>query len=907
MALAAGTRVGPYEIAEQIGAGGMGKVYRARDSKLDRFVAIKILPEAFAQDAERLARFQREAKTLAALNHPNIAIIHGFEDAAGVQALVMELVEGPTLADRIAQGAIPLDEALPIARQVAEALEAAHERGIIHRDLKPANIKVRPDGTVKVLDFGLAKALDPTVGMSPSVTQSPTLTSPALMTGAGMLLGTAAYMSPEQARSKPADKRSDIWAFGSVLYEMLTSRRAFDAEEVSDTLAFILTKEPDWSALPANLPSAIRTLLRRCLTKDRKRRLDSAAAAKLEIDDALSMPAADAQVPAIGPWARTSLWRKTMMAATMAAVALVAGLAGWMLKPAPPRPVTRLTIPLAETDRFIGGQNWLALSPEGTRLVYAASDQLYLRPLNQLEATPIVGTDGTGAAGPRSPSFSPDGQWIVFSQYGQLRKVSINGGAPVTICALGNPTTIAGATWTADNAILFGRGPGGIWRVSADGGTPEQIIKLENGQWAHGPQLLPDGRGVLFTLRPGPGSWDDAQIVVQSLDDGSRRTIISGATDARYLPSGHIVYVHRGTLRAVRFDTSTLTVRGAPVAVIEGVRRIVVGSAWGQFAHSSEGTLAYLPSVAASRRMLVWVDRQGREEEVKAPPHPYLHPRLSPDGSRLAVDIVADGRDVWLWEFSRGTLSPFTFDPTADAQPLWTPDGKRLIFTSDRTGTTSLFWQAADSSGTPERLTEGNGRIAYTISPDGRRLVLRATDRTGGSDLAMLDLGDGSRVPAPSAGEPLLQTPFLEYNAAISPDGRWLAYQSTRSGESEVVVRRFPDVTAGEWPVSTAGGREPVWSRDSRELFYRTPTGAVMGVAVEPGSVWKASRPTQILESASYGFFRGSFDRTYDVAPDGKRFLMLKNFDGPVQTATGERIVVVQNWFEELRRLVPNR
>ena len=572
-----GRQIGPYTIVSLLGAGGMGEVYRARDTKLGRDVAIKILPPEFTADADRRARFAREARLLAALNHPNIGAIYGLEEAEGVTALVLELVDGPTLADRIAQGPIPVDEALLIARQIAEALEAAHEQGIIHRDLKPANVKVRADGVVKVLDFGLAKALEPVSAGSTDATTSPTITSPAMMTRMGVILGTAAYMSPEQAKGRAADKRSDVWAFGCVLFEMVTGRRAFEGEDISDTLAAVLRGEPEWTALPANVSPALVALLRGCLDKDRRRRVADLSIARYIIDREGEAVAAVAVSPA-------STIRRA--ASILVAVAAAAGIAAYTTfsltrVSAPSLPVVRFTIALPMGDRFTNpGVHVVALSADGTRLAYTANQRLYLRPMNQLDATPIrgieVAPDQAGAA--RNPFFSPDGRWIGFCQDGQLKKVSITGGAPFPLCAAENPW---GVSWTSDNTILYGQseegagtGAAGIWRVSSEGGKPEHVVKVEAGQIAHGPQLLPGGRAILFTLVARRGEWDTAQIVVQSLDSGRRDVVVERGADARYVPTGHLVYALDGTLLAVPFDVTRLTVTGDAVPLVEDVAQL---------------------------------------------------------------------------------------------------------------------------------------------------------------------------------------------------------------------------------------------------------------------------------------------------------------------------------------------
>jgi serine/threonine-protein kinase len=915
MALSPGTRLGPYEILSSLGVGGMGEVYRAHDTALGRDVAIKILPDTFAHDPERLARFGREARTLAALNHPHIAHVYGFERSADVQALVMELVEGPTLADRIAQGAVPVDEALHIARQIAEALEAAHESEIIHRDLKPANVKVRDDGTVKVLDFGLAKALEPASG-SPSASQSPTITTPA-MTQAGVILGTAAYMAPEQAKGRPADTRSDVWSFGCVLYEMLTGKRAFDGEDVPETLAAVLRGDPDWSVPPADVPLAIRTLLRGCLVKDRRHRVADASTALFVIDHHADFVATrDAVIPPAMPATHVSIWRTAIPVAILIVVALVAAYAGWHFKPGAPRSVARFPIPLGAGDVLTGP---LALSPDGTRLAYSANDRLYLRSFDRLDAVQVAGGDTPPLASPRTPFFSPDGQWLGYWESGQLKKVSVSGGAPVTLATVTPPP--AGVTWGGDNTILFGRGSSGIWRVSGDGGTPERIIAVEAGERAHGPQLLPDGRTVLFTLAR-TASWDEAQIVVQSLDGATRKTVISGGTDARYLPTGHLVYALGNNVLAVPFDPTSGRVNGGPVSLIQGVVRFggnISGNS-AAFAVSPAATLVYAPTSSGTsmRRMLVWVDRNGREEAIPAPPRAYTYPRLSPDGSRLAVTFPdeKENMDIWILNLESQTWARLTSDPSRDTEPTWTPDGQRIIFTSTRTGEIGLFSQAANGTGTAERLSELNrqGSALPALSPDGRHILLRYAE-LGNSYIAILDLRPAEPGgPALSARvgtiKPLVKTEFEEYNAEIAPSGRWLAYQSNSSGVFEVNVRPFPDIAAGLWTVSTAGGAEPVWARDGGELFYRAPNGAVMRVSIAPESTWKASAPAPLFGGTSYAFsgsgdLRGALARTYDVSPDGKRFLMLKNGEAPVPTSTAPHIVVVQNWFEDLKRLVP--
>ena len=913
MALSLGTRLGPYEIRSALGAGGMGEVYRARDPKLNRDVAIKVLPALFANDPERLSRFRREAQMLAALNHPNIAHIHGLEDSDGIPALVMELVEGPTIAERMVQGPIPLPEALLMAKQIAEALAAAHEQGIIHRDLKPANVKVREDGTVKVLDFGLAKLVAPEpsgIGAGP-VTESPTVTSPAA-TLAGVILGTAAYMSPEQAKGRAADKRSDVWAFGAVLYEMLTGQRPFAGEDISDTLASVLKSDPDWNALPSDVPPHIRMLIERCLTKDRRQRMADISTALF----VMSEPASFTPRPLIAgeqtaAMKRPPLWRRLLLPIAGAIVlSAIVGTAVWLMTRQDGPRVTRFAIaPMGEAALAVDTQSRdLAITPDGTHVVYKGragltDTQFFVHQLDQLEPTPLTGAGRQ----PRAPFFSPDGRWIGFVEPVPvtLKKVAITGGPALELCRLDSASR--GATWGDDGSIIFATAAPatGLQRVSSAGGEPTVLTKpdRQRGENDHlWPQLLPGGQAVLFTITAATGGVDASQVAVLDLSTGTQKILMRGGSQAQYVSSGHLVYVAAGTLRAVAFDLRRLETTGAGIPVVSPVVTMANGTA--EFDLARNGTLVYASGGVATPqgRTLVWVDRLGKEEPLKAPPRPYLYPRLSPDGKRVAVEIRDQENDVWIWSLERETLTPVTSDPGMDQAPVWMPDGRRLVFTSNRDGQVgTLYWQAADGTGPAERLTESPYyQRASAVLPDGRRILLWAGGAGAtATDVMMLTLEKDRPV------HPLIQGPVVDRNAEVSPDGQWLAYESNASGLPEVFVRPFPDVNKERIQVSTAGGVQPLWARNGKELFYTTLTGVLMRVPVTPGTTWTAGTPTKLMEGL---YFRGAGvndSRMYDVSLDGKRFLMIKQ-DVPT-TQPAPRIVVVQHWVEELKRLVPTK
>jgi hypothetical protein len=886
-----GTKLGSHEITALLGKGGMGEVYRARDTKLKRDVAIKILPDEFARDADRVARFQREAEVLASLNHPNIAAIHDLDEANGSRYLVLELVEGETLADRIQRGPIPLNEALGIAKHICEALEAAHEKGIIHRDLKPANVKTTPDGKVKVLDFGLAKAMEsaPTTTLS----NSPTVVSMAATNG-GLILGTAAYMSPEQAKGKTVDMRADIWAFGVILYEMLMGRTLFAGETSTETMAAVMLKEPDWNALPAKTPARIRELLRRCLTKDPRNRLQAIGEARIAIDANNS----EEETKAVGlpniPQHGSHLWMSIAVVAILIAGAMAVPALRYF-REAPPevRPTSRFTFPLSEGDELttLSAGPVVALSSDGTRLVFLAgpnSGQLFLREMDGMEAKPLAGTLGAS-----NPFFSPDGQWVGFFQGGKLKKLFANGGAALTLC---DAPAGRGAFWAPDNTIYFAPITGaGISKVSASGGAPQMVTTLESkkGEITHRwPELLPGGETLLFVVETNSGA-DGAQIVARSLKTGEQKLLIQGGTYPHYLQSGHLVYLHMATLMAVPFDPVRLGLKGAPAPVIEGVMPTPGITGGAELTVSNTGSLVYVPGSGnqLGNNTLVWVDRKGGVQPVGAPERQYQQPQLSPDGQRLVVDSLGD---IWVYDLQRGTLTRLTFQGRGNNRPFWTPDGKRIAFTADRGTGTNWFWKLADGTGPEEQLTKSQHfRNAASISPDGKIGFYTENDPKNGADIWTVQL-DGERKATL-----FLQTPFDENVPNISPDGRWLAYLSNESGRDEIYVRAFPG-PSGKWQISTDGGANPVWARSGKELFYQNGD-KMMVVDIAGDAALRAGTPRMLFQG-KYETVGGGRGRNYDVSPDGQRFIMIK---AGSSNERSPQMIAVMNWFTELRQRVP--
>ncbi len=921
MALTSGTRLGVYEITAQIGAGGMGEVYRATDGNLKRQVAIKVLPAAVAGDADRLARFQREAEVLAALNHPNIAQIFGLERTPDVTALVMELVEGDDLSQRIArlrapgasarQAGMPLDEALPIAKQIAEALEAAHEQGIIHRDLKPANIKVRADGMVKVLDFGLAKALDTSpASAAAEAMNSPTIASPAQMTGVGVILGTAAYMSPEQAKGRTVDRRADVWAFGAVLFEMLTAQRAFAGDDVSDTLANVLKMEPEWERLPADLPARIRQVLRACLQKNAKQRLGDMQDVRLALDGAFETAAtqAVAHAGAVAP-----PWRRALpVAAAVVLTAAIVGGAAWRLRPAPAAPAPVAQFSMAVPDGSVITS--VATSPDGTRMSFGARGAgLYLRAIGDVEAHLVPGVPlGTSPVG---VAFSPDGESVVFYSNGDgsLKRIPVAGGQALTIAQGIQPTR--GLTW-GEGGIAYGQDAAGVFRVSPNGGKPEPLATVEAGEEAYGPQVLPGGKDLMFTVarninNGGVDRWDTAHIVVQSLTSGERRTIINGGADARYLPTGHVVYAVAGTLFAVAFDADTQTVRGDPVAVVTGVRRRVNdGGAF--LSVSSSGSLLFVPGPVersiAALRVPTLARRNAKTEPLALPPRPYRRPRVSPDGKRLAVGIdEGASAEVWIYDLAGATaMRRLTFGGR-NRFPVWSSDGRRLAFQSDRDGTPSIYVQNADGGGAAERLTkaaQGVLHIPDSWSPDGRTLLF---SEHKGDTFSLMALAISEQRAVTFGGVQSLQPA----DAVFSPDGRWVAYASSPaagglvSADRGIFVQPFPATGATYQVPKTRLDFHPTWAPSGREIFYVPSIGdanlTAVSVQTQPSLTFGPPAPVAGVPQPA---FTSILPRGYDVLPDGS-FITLVPADNASSSAAGSELRVILNWFEELKRLVP--
>jgi len=880
-----GAKLGPYEILEPLGAGGMGEVYKARDTRLDRIVAVKISAAQFTE------RFEREARAVAALNHPHICTLYD----VGPDYLVMEFVDGPTLADRMAAGPIEMEEALAMSRQIAEALEAAHEKGIVHRDLKPANVKLTGSGQVKVLDFGLAKALDPETGADPR--SSPTLTLSA--TRAGVIVGTAAYMSPEQARGTAADKRADIWSFGVVLYEMLSGRQLFGGETVSDTLAGVLKTDPDWRALPASTPASIRRLLRRCLQRDRKKRLRDIADAIMEIDDASVEPEAPA-VPIAAQKSRLWPWA----AAGGLAIALAATIV--FRVPAPvARPLIRLSAELGPdvvmaSKTYRGG---LAMSPDGQRLVFPIRGadgkiRLGVRRLDQNEVTTLAGTEGA-----EDPFFAPDGQWIAFFADHKLKKIAAEGGVPATLC---DASVNLGGSWGDDGNIIATLGlTSGLSRIPSAGGapTPATVLHQEKGELRHSwPQVLPGSQAVLFTSYNVAGGFREPSIEVLSFRNGERKTL-RGGFFARYLPSGHVVFIHQNTLFAALFDLGRLALAGPPQAILADIGNSM--DRGGEFDFSQTGTFVCLTGKVDSQSIF-GLDSAGKTLPLYPVPGIYGSPRFSPDGSRLAfsAEDVQGNQDIWVQDLQRGATSRLTFLSGPTESPVWTPDSRNIIFASSNAAAPGIYSIRADRSGEPQRLADIRARmVPNAISPDGKRLAGFQTLAGGGTEIwtAPFEGGDHPRLGKP---ETFLRSAFIKISPSFSPDGRWLAYSSNESGTTEVYVVPFLGPGGGV-QVSSGGGREPIWSPNGHELFFRGPDLRMMVVAYTTrGDSFVAGKPGVWSEQRLLDLSSPPIP-TFDLAPDGKRFAVVLYKDGTTEQKPITHVTFLLNFFDELRRRMP--
>jgi serine/threonine-protein kinase len=869
MSIAIGTRIDTYEIAAILGAGGMGEVYRARDSKLNRDVALKILPEAFAGNAERLARFDREAKALAALNHPNIAHVYDSGTSGATSYLVMELVAGDDLSDLIARGPLPVADAIAIANQIVNALETAHAAGIVHRDLKPGNIKVRRDGTVKVLDFGLAKVEhDSNSAGSQHLANSPTITSPVTMNG--VILGTAAYMSPEQANGHPVDRRSDIWAFGVVLYEMLTGRRAFEGKTVAEVIGAVVRLEPDWTALPPDVPPAIRALLHGCLVKDRARRVADISTARFVIGAAASLagPVTVTRAPSRRPLA---------LAAGTALLALVGLALSWPLFRSGPAPVARYTVTPDEDQAVVQATGVdIALSPDGSWMVYVGAapgggTRLLRRDLDGLDAVAVPGSDSATA-----PVVSPDGRSIAFLANGAIRTVPVEGGQPFTVVTSGGQPA-----WSDDGLIYFSRG-NLTYRVSARGGEPIAVTTAAPNIVQMSPDALPDGRGLLFTLVSGTAA--QARIAVVGPGGGAPRAILTG-TMARYVNSGHIVYAtSSGALLAAPFDVRRLEPTGPSVPLAQGVAGGDNGTS--EFAVSRSGAVLYSTGVG-SLAELVWVTRAGVETPVDSTwTGAFSSPVLSPDGTRLALAIQGqESRDVWITQLDRGSRLRLSLDGARNDYPAWSPDGRFVTFASDRASPSFDLWsKRSDGSGDLVLEVDEERAVATALwSPDRAWFVYRtSTNETGRGDIL------GRRLDGERKTVPILATRFTETAPAISPNSRWMAYVSTESGLSEVVVVPFPNASESRWPVSVGGGTEPVWSRDGRELFYRNGKDELVSVRVETEGAFSIGTTSVLF--AARDFLRWGTTPQYDVTRDG-RFIMIR----PIGAGRPSRLILLRN------------
>jgi serine/threonine protein kinase/Tol biopolymer transport system component len=937
MALQQGTRLGAYEVISPLGVGGMGEVYRARDTRLQRDVALKILPETMARDAQRMARFEREAQVLASLNHPNIAAIYGLEETNGVRALVMELVEGETLGERIVgEGSalsdrrspmdsigaqksdprepkgLPYQATLPIAKQVAEAFEYAHERGVIHRDLKPANVKITPEGTVKVLDFGLAKVLaaqDSPATMDTA--DSPTLS--AMATQAGMILGTAAYMSPEQAKGQKVDRRADIWAFGCVMFEMLSGRKPFEGETISEVLAAVIRAEPDWRVIPDTTPPSIQHLIRRCLVKEPKERLRDIGEARIAIDETISGVGELSTLPTNSTVQREprGLFYRALpwTVAALAVVALLVTLAIHWKSPSPgPVAPMELSLDISASQQLLRADGpAIVLSPDGSRIAYVTGmrpqTQIYVRELDKSQAKPLEGVHGL------SPFFSPDGQWIgYYSVDGKLERVSVFGGAPVV---LANANSDRGATWSEDGTIVYSPTiTSSLYRVPAAGGEPVEVTHLDaaRNQITHRwPQFLPGGKTMIFTASGDNNNFSEAAVEAASLATGEAKVLVENAYFGRYLPSGYLTYISGGKLFAARFDANNLKLTGPSLPILQNIEAdLTNGSA--QLSFSRTGTAIYLTGQGLSSKVTVaLVDRKGNVTPLIKQPGDYFAPNFSPDGKQLALQQGMG--NVLVYNLARKTLTPLTFSKPQCIYPVWTPDGKRI--TCERPSLAGIgqgiSWLPSDGTGSMEALTKGyeERQIPFSWSPDGNTLAFAQYSPNQGSwcDIWTLPLGPGGRPGKPEihmGGSPE-HAAASYYAPAFSPDGRWLAYSQYVSGMPQIFVTAYPG-PGGKWQVSVDGGQFPVWSRSNQELYFIGKDSTINLYAVPyhtQGSLFQPGTARLLF----HGDFRNSNPfPAYDVSPDGKHFAMLE-LAREVSSATTPPTVVL-NWFDRVAQMV---
>jgi serine/threonine-protein kinase len=869
----------------------MGEVYRARDTRLGRDVAIKILPAQFSNDVVRKQRFEREAKTISSLNHPHICVLHDIGSQDGVHYLVMECVEGDTLAKRLEKGPLGLEQVLKYGAQIADALDKAHRAGIVHRDLKPGNIMLTATGA-KLLDFGLAK---PAAALASVVTMTAVVTQDSPVTEQGAIVGTFQYMSPEQVEGKELDGRSDIFSLGAVLYEVVTGKKAFEGKSQLSVASAILEREPaPISSIKALTPPALDHAIRRCLAKDREERWQTARDLKLELkwvsesgSQAIPPQAVPAEVSR-RPWRAMAVWGVGSLL-----LAALTGLAIWSLRPVPSKPVSRFVITLAPGQRLAGlDEPAVVLSPDGKQLAYVAMQggrqHLYLREMDSLDATLIPNTEGAV-----NPFFSPDGQWLGFFAGQKLKKVSISGGAAITLSDSPQPR---GASWNGEGTIAFAPMQASpLQQMPAAGGAPQPLTQLEKGEVTHRwPEFLPEGEDLMFATAAHSFHWSNGRITIQRLRTGERRNLIAGATNPRYASSGYLLYAQGGNLMAAPFDPRRLAITGAAVPVVEGLLQSRTSGA-AQYSVSAMGSLAYVPGgVQSDQRKVVWVNRDGVEQSIAAPARAFVFPRISPDGRQAAIGVTEDEEHIWLCDLPRGTLTRFTFEGNVNLNAIWTPDGKRLTFQCNKDGPANIYWQRADRSGGVERLTTSEYvDVPMSWSADGQHLAFIEIDPTTGYDVWVVGLGDRK-------ARPFIRTPFSECAPRFSPDGHWLAYISNESGRYEVYVQPYPG-PGGKWLISAEGGTEPAWNPNGREIFYRSGD-KMMAVDVVTHPNFTADKP-RVLFEAPY-LLSPATSPNYDVSPDGQRFLMLKPADAGEGVPT--QINVVLNWFEELKQRVPS-